>query len=87
LKLIVAIIETVGMNVGPDPTEMIPLEKFRRQLEVNLVGPLAVTQVRAHCKLQRVQNLLIATASNLQSVGSTHMLQAPADQYVSMTTY
>jgi len=30
--------------VGPDPTELIPLDKLRKQLEVNLIAPLAVTQ-------------------------------------------
>ena len=35
----------VGINVGPDPMELIDIEKFRAQLEVNLIAPVAVTQV------------------------------------------
>jgi NAD(P)-dependent dehydrogenase (short-subunit alcohol dehydrogenase family) len=31
-------------TILPSPIEYLPLDGFRRQLEVNLVGPLAVTQ-------------------------------------------
>ncbi len=56
---ITAMVERVGAAVGsaglaglvnnagttlPGPVEYLPLSGFRRQLEVNLVGPLAVTQ-------------------------------------------
>lgn len=34
------------MNVGPDPLELVPIDKLRSQLEVNLVAPVALTQVR-----------------------------------------
>jgi NAD(P)-dependent dehydrogenase (short-subunit alcohol dehydrogenase family) len=37
------LVNNAGIAV-PGPLELLPLEDFRRQLEVNLVGPLAVTQ-------------------------------------------
>ena len=33
------------MNCGPDPLELIPLDKLRYQVEVNLLAPVTVTQV------------------------------------------
>lgn len=34
-----------GIHVGSDPLALIPIEKLREQLEVNLISPLVVTQV------------------------------------------
>ena len=34
-----------GMNVGTHPMELIPMDKLRYQLEVNLIAPVLVSQV------------------------------------------
>ena len=43
-----------GMHVGQSPLAHTPLEHIRRQLEVNVVGQVAVTQARAIEQLIRV---------------------------------
>jgi NAD(P)-dependent dehydrogenase (short-subunit alcohol dehydrogenase family) len=80
------LVNNAGIAVSM-PLEFLPLEEFRRQLEVNLVGQLAVTQAflphlrRAHGRIVNVGS--IAGRSSLPFLGayaaSKHALEAVTD--------
>ena len=65
-----ALFNNAGVNVAPDPLELIPLDKFRHQLEVNLVGPIAVTQVIGHL----VQSQLSTQDMSCTALGRSQIL-------------
>eukprot|EP00939_MAST-03C_sp_MAST-3C-sp1_P004735 g4735.t1 len=42
--VLVALVNNAGVNVGPYPVEYLPADALRRQLEINVIGQVAVTK-------------------------------------------
>lgn len=79
-----------GISIGMEALADVPLEKFRQQLEVNVVGQVSVTQVRVAdklgCGITVTQVLVVRMGGSLCNTSRWASIVCDGAQYVVLTS-